>query len=269
MREYSFFVYFLMNIFDFIFLDFSHQIIFFRFSFFVDNYCIFFPRIHRVGFRVALRFGVVLWFVCLFASLSGEREMLRSVLANAVSRRGALSLPALSGGRRPSSSSSSTVRPEPQSTDSLLTVGTRSIFSEEHDMLREMARGFFNKSVVPHHAQWEEDGQISRDCWREAGSLGLLCVTMPEQYGGAGADILSSAVVWEEQSYTGCTGPGFALHSEIVAPYILNYGTEAQKQKYLPKLASGEWVGAIAMTEPAAGSDLQGMKSTAFQTTPG
>ena len=166
-------------------------------------------------------------------------------------------------------SSKSTARPEPQYTDSLMTVGTRSIFNEEHDMFRETARGFFNKSVVPYHAKWEEEGQISRECWKEAGSLGLLCVTMPEKYGGVGADILSSAVVWEEQSYTGCTGPGFALHSEIVAPYIFNYGTEAQKQKYLPKLASGEWVGAIAMTEPAAGSDLQGMKSTAFQTTPG
>jgi len=164
---------------------------------------------------------------------------------------------------------SGNVRPEPQHTDNLMTIGTRRIFGEEHDMFRETARGFFNKRVVPFHAKWEEDGMISRECWREAGELGLLCVTMPEQYGGAGADILTSAVVWEEQAYTGCTGPGFALHSEIVAPYILHYGTEAQKQKYLPKLAKGEWIGAIAMTEPAAGRDLQGMKSTAVQSTPG
>jgi long-chain-acyl-CoA dehydrogenase len=112
-------------------------------------------------------------------------------------------------------------------------------------------------------------GQISRECWKEAGKQGLLCVTMPEEFGGAGADILASAVVWEEQSYTNCTGPGFSLHSEIVAPYILNYGTDAQKKKYLPGMALGELIGAIAMTEPGAGSDLQGMRTTALQKQPG
>jgi long-chain-acyl-CoA dehydrogenase len=156
----------------------------------------------------------------------------------------------------------SSLRPEPQHAEKLTSLGTRRIFNEDHDALRDVARKFFEERVVPFHQQWEIEGQISRECWKEAGERGLLCVTMPEAYGGLGLNILSSAVIWEEQSYTGCTGPGFSLHSEIVAPYILNYGTEAQKQKFLPKLASGEMIGAIAMSEPAAGSDLQGMRTT-------
>ncbi len=155
-------------------------------------------------------------------------------------------------------------RPEPQHAEKLTSLGTRRIFNSDHDMLREAARRFFQERVVPFHAKWELEGQISRECWREAGALGLLCVTMPQQFGGLELDILSSAIVWEEQSYTGCTGPGFSLHSEIVAPYILNYGTAEQKAKYLPKMATGEWIGAIAMTEPGAGSDLQGMRTSAL-----
>ena len=133
-------------------------------------------------------------------------------------------------------------------------------------MFRETCRQFFEQEVVPHHDQWEEDGQISRECWLRAGELGMLGVMTPEEYGGLGLDCKYSAIVWEEQSYTGCTGPGFALHSEIVIPYIYNYGTEEQKQRMLPKLVSGEWIGAIAMTEPGAGSDLQGVKTTALPT---
>ncbi|CAE7442143.1 Acadl, partial [Symbiodinium microadriaticum] len=91
----------------------------------------------------------------------------------------------------------------------------------------------------------------------------MLCVTVPEKYGGLGVDVKYSAVHWEEQMYTLSSGPGFSLHSEIVAPYIMHYGTEEQKENCLPKLCSGEWIGAIAMTEPGAGSDLQGMRTTA------
>jgi long-chain-acyl-CoA dehydrogenase len=119
--------------------------------------------------------------------------------------------------------------------------------------------------VLPFHAKWEEEGQISRECWKQAGAAGLLGCATAEKYGGAGADHLYAAIVWEEQSYSGCTGPGFALHSDIVMPYIENYGTEAQKLKFLPKLASGEWIGAIAMTEPGAGSDLQGVKTSCIK----
>jgi alkylation response protein AidB-like acyl-CoA dehydrogenase len=110
--------------------------------------------------------------------------------------------------------------------------------------------------VLPYHDQWEKDGQVSKECWLKAGELGMLGVMTPEEYGGMGLDCKYSAVVWEEQSYSGCTGPGFALHSEIVIPYIYNYGTEEQKERLLPLLISGEMIGAIAMTEPGAGSDL-------------
>ena len=132
-----------------------------------------------------------------------------------------------------------------------------------------MARKFFEDEAVPFHDQWEKDGEVSRDLWRKAGQNGLLGTTMPAEYGGAEADILYAAIVWEEQSYSGCTGPGFALHSEIVMPYLLHYGTEEQKQKFLPPLISGEHIGAIAMSEPAAGSDLQGMRTTAAKSADG
>ena len=111
--------------------------------------------------------------------------------------------------------------------------------------------------------QWEEDGQISREAWLKAGEYGLLGVLTPEKYGGVEADILYSAIVWEEQSYSGCTGPGFALHSEIVAPYLVRYGTEEQKERLLPKLVSGEFIGALGMTEPSAGSDFANIKTVA------
>jgi long-chain-acyl-CoA dehydrogenase len=154
-------------------------------------------------------------------------------------------------------------RVEPHSAGSLIDMGTRRIFNEDHDMFRSTCRQFFEEEVMPHHAQWEEDGQVSRECWLKAGELGMLGVMTPEKYGGLGLDVLYSAIVWEEQSYTLCTGPGFALHSEIVVPYIYNYGTEDQKERLLPKLISGEFIGAIAMTEPGAGSDLQGIRTTA------
>ncbi|WP_237687927.1 acyl-CoA dehydrogenase family protein [Sneathiella sedimenti] len=141
----------------------------------------------------------------------------------------------------------------------------RSIFSEEHNIFRESVRRFYEEHIIPHHAQWEKDGQVSRNAWKEAGKQGLLCMPIPEEYGGAGADKLYSIIMMEEQARAGTTGPGFGLHSEIVAPYILNYGTEEQKKKYLPKLASGEMIGAIAMTEPGAGSDLQGVKTRAVK----
>jgi len=141
----------------------------------------------------------------------------------------------------------------------------RKIFDEDHNIFRESVRKFYQEHITPYHAQWEKDGQISREAWLQAGSEGLLCMTIPEQYGGLGADKLFSVIMMEEQARVGASGPGFGLHSEIVAPYILNYGTEEQKAKYLPKMASGEMIGAIAMTEPAAGSDLQGVKTRAVK----
>lgn len=139
----------------------------------------------------------------------------------------------------------------------------RTIFTEEHELLREAARRFMETEVAPHHERWEEQGYVDRALWRKAGETGFLCPSIPTQYGGAGGDILHSVVLMEEQARVGATGPGFGLHSEIVAPYLLHYGNEHIKSAYLPKLASGEMIGAIAMTEPGAGSDLQGVKTTA------
>ena len=156
-------------------------------------------------------------------------------------------------------------RVETAQAQKLTDIGTRPIFDETHDQFREMTRKFYAEQVVPNHPEWEDQGHVPKELWQEAGALGLLSVTVPEEYGGYGLDCLYSAIVWEEQAYSGCTGPGFALHSEIVAPYIVNYGTEEQKQRILPKLVSGEWVGALAMTEPSAGSDFANIKTYAKQ----
>ena len=139
----------------------------------------------------------------------------------------------------------------------------RTLFSPDHETFHDSFRRFCDKEIAPYHEAWEEQGYVDREVWRKAGANGFLCMTMPEAYGGAGADKLYSVAQMEELNARGFTGIGYSLHSEIVAPYILHYGTEAQKKKYLPLLASGEMVGAIAMSEPAAGSDLQGIKSTA------
>ncbi len=145
----------------------------------------------------------------------------------------------------------------------------RSLFNADHEAFRDSFRRFVEKEITPFHDSWEEQGYVDRAVWRAAGENGFLCMTMPEEYGGAGADKLYSVAQMEEISHAGVSGIGFGLHSEIVAPYILHYGTEAQKQKYLPLLATGEMVGAIAMSEPAAGSDLQGVKSTAIKSADG
>lgn len=139
----------------------------------------------------------------------------------------------------------------------------RTVFAEEHEQFRDSVRRFVEKEIVPHHAQWEKDGKVSREAWLAAGEAGILCPSVPEEYGGPGGDFLMTCIVAEELSRVGCTGPGFALHSEIVTPYLLNYATEEQKREWLPKMVSGEVISAIAMSEPAAGSDLQGMKTTA------
>jgi len=141
----------------------------------------------------------------------------------------------------------------------------RTVFTSDHEAFRDSFRRFIDKEIAPFHDGWEEQGYVAREVWNQAGDNGFLCATMPEAYGGAGADKLYSVIQMEELARAGVSGIGYSLHSEIVAPYILHYGTEVQKQKYLPKLASGEVVGAIAMSEPAAGSDLQGVKTSAIQ----
>lgn len=141
----------------------------------------------------------------------------------------------------------------------------RPLFTEEHEMFREQVRRFTEKEIVPHHAQWEKDGVVSREVWAAAGEAGLLCCTVPEQYGGSGGDFLHATIVLEELAKVGASGPAFHLHSDIVAPYIVTYGSEDQKQHWLPKLVRGEAIAAVAMSEPGAGSDLQNIKTRALR----
>ena len=140
----------------------------------------------------------------------------------------------------------------------------RTLFQSDHQAFADSFRRFIDKEITPHHAGWEDQGYVDRAVWNQAGANGFLCMSLPEEYGGAGADKLYAVAQMEEIARAGCTGIGFGLHSEIVAPYILHYGTEDQKRKYLPQMASGAMVGAIAMSEPAAGSDLQGIQATAI-----
>jgi acyl-CoA dehydrogenase len=135
--------------------------------------------------------------------------------------------------------------------------------SEEHKMMQKMIQDFINDEIMDHIEEWEEKGMVSRDIWERAGELGLLCIDVPEHYGGSGFDFSFSALFIEELAKEGISGPGFSLHSDIVAPYLLKYGTEAQKQKYLPLMASGKMITSIGMTEPNCGSDLQAIKTNA------
>ena len=141
----------------------------------------------------------------------------------------------------------------------------RTLFSSDHESFRDSFRRFVEKEIAPYHAEWEEQGYVDRAVWTKAGENGFLCMSMPEEFGGSEADKLYSVIQFEEIARAGFTGIGYSLHSEIVAPYILHYGTSEQKARFLPKMATGELIGAIAMNEPAAGSDLQGIKTTAIQ----
>jgi alkylation response protein AidB-like acyl-CoA dehydrogenase len=139
----------------------------------------------------------------------------------------------------------------------------RTLFNADHEAFRTTARRFFETEMAPHMERFEEQQHIDRNLWNKAGELGLLCATMPEQYGGSGVDRLYSMILLEEQARVGDSASGFSLHSDIVANYINNFGNDAQKQQWLPKMATGECVTAIAMTEPGTGSDLQGIRTTA------
>lgn len=139
----------------------------------------------------------------------------------------------------------------------------RSVFREDHESFRDQVRRFVDREIVPFHAQWEHDGIVPREVWLKAGDAGLLCVTVPEEYGGAGGDYGHSAVMIEELARANATAVGFTTHSEIVANYFVAYGSEGQKQKWLPKMVSGELIGVIAMSEPGVGSDLRSMRTTA------
>ncbi len=140
-----------------------------------------------------------------------------------------------------------------------------SLYTSEHQIFRDSARRFFEKEVKPHHARWEEEGIVPRALWRKAGEQGLLCMSVPEQYGGPGGDFLYSVIAIEEQGRIAASGPGFSLHTDITTPYFMAYASEEQKKHWLPKMVSGEVITAIAMTEPGTGSDLQSVRTTAVK----
>ena len=139
----------------------------------------------------------------------------------------------------------------------------RNLFNAEHEAFRETVRKFYAKEVVPNIEKYEQQQHVDRELWNKAGAMGLLCATMPEAYGGSGVDRLYSMILIEEQAYAMDSSTGFSLHSDIVANYINNFGSEAQKYYWLTRMASGETVTAIAMTEPGTGSDLQAVRTTA------
>lgn len=141
----------------------------------------------------------------------------------------------------------------------------RQLFQPEHEQFRDSVRRFIEREITPFHEQWEERGMVDRALWRKAGEAGLLCPNLPEEFGGTGADYLFNVVITEELARAGATGPGFSVHSDMVATYIATFGSPGQKARWLPAMASGEAIGALGLTEPAAGSDLKGIRTRAVR----
>lgn len=141
----------------------------------------------------------------------------------------------------------------------------RALFNEEHEAFRDTVRRFIAKEIAPYHAQWEADGIVPRELWLKAGAAGMLCCTVPEEYGGLGLDYLFDVVVFEEMARSGYTGPGFLIHCDLVATYVKSFGSEAQKRHWLPRMVSGEAIGSLGMTEPHAGSDLKEIRTRAVR----
>lgn len=139
----------------------------------------------------------------------------------------------------------------------------RALFEPEHEMWRDTVRKFMEREIVPYHDQWEKDGIVPREVWLKAGEAGMLCCTVPEEYGGIGADYLYDVIVFEELWRVGASGPGFLIHTDLVASYILAFGSDEQKKHWLPKMVSGEAIGSLGMTEPHACSDLKAIRTRA------
>ncbi|MBU3654488.1 MAG: acyl-CoA dehydrogenase [Limnohabitans sp.] len=146
--------------------------------------------------------------------------------------------------------------------DSILTF-PRTVFREDHEMLRQTVRRFLARECLPRQAQWDRDGVVDRETWLKAGREGLLCTALDPAWGGGGGDFGHSAAIVEEIARSGVGGLGFGLHSDVVAPYIARLGTPEQKQRWLPACARGESILAVAMSEPGAGSDLKAIRTTA------
>ncbi len=144
-------------------------------------------------------------------------------------------------------------------------TSSRPFFTPEHDAFRDQVRRFCEREIAPAHALWESAHQVPREIWQRAGENGLLCCWLPEEVGGVGADLLCDLIVCEELSRIGATGPGFSLHSVIVAPYIEHHGRQSLKQRVLPGMVTGHHIGAIAMTEPGTGSDLAAIRTHAVR----
>src|SRR5215831_3611603 len=145
-------------------------------------------------------------------------------------------------------------------------VMRRDIFTEEHEAFRDMVREFIAREVTPYHEQWERDRVVSREVWLAAGRAGLLGIDIDEKYGGGGSDDYRFYLVLnEEMARAGASGPAFAVHNDINGPYLRRLATPEQRERWLPGYCSGEIITAIAMTEPGAGSDLQGMRTTAVR----
>ncbi|MEO7940649.1 MAG: acyl-CoA dehydrogenase family protein [Burkholderiaceae bacterium] len=144
------------------------------------------------------------------------------------------------------------------------TSNRRGLFSADHELFRDTVQRFIAREITPHHAEWEDQGMVPRDLWRSAGAAGLLLPMAPDEFGGGGGDFLHTAIVVEEIAAALATGvTGFTTHSDIVAPYLVEFGTQEQKERWLPEMAAGNVVGSIAMTEPSAGSDLKAIRTSA------
>ena len=142
---------------------------------------------------------------------------------------------------------------------------TRSVYREDHEIFRATVRRFIERECLPRQADWDKAGCVDRETWLKAGREGLLCTSLPEEYGGGGGDFGHCAVLIEEMASSNISGPGFYLHSDIIAPYLLRLGTDEQKRRWLPQCASGECILAIAMSEPGAGSDLKAIRTSAVK----